>query len=338
MLEGESRTHRRARRRRPPSKAKQVLPFIGLILLVAAVWAGWDVFQTESDPKDGKTTVVKVEPEPKKEAKKEEKVVIAQRTFVILGVSENGGSKTLSGAIQVVFDPAQNRIGGLFVDPDMFVVIPGRGLLSISDGLEEGPKALAAAISTLLGIESEGYLVIDGAEFSRLKLSKDIGGVFEQYSDGNVPRADSKALGEQMTLISKERRELYDVPVRQLEIGESLYYQPVKDELRRLVKAIWGRAPEFKKAGLRVIILNGNGTPGIGRKAADRLIGKDYRIIDVKNADSFDYTTTRVMVYNQAARKAGKQIVKDLGLGTVVDDALAQDVADIVILLGKDFL
>ncbi len=338
MPEIENRTQRRAKRRRPPSKAKQILPFIGLIAVLALAWVGWDVFFTESDPKDGKTTVVKVEPEQKTEAKKEEKVVITQRTFVILGVTDSGGSKTLSGAVQVVFDPAQNRIGGLFVDPDMFVVMPGRGLQSISDGFNESPKALAAAISTVLGIKSEGYLIIDDADFARLKVNKDIGRVFEQYSDGNVPRAESKELGEQMTLISKERRDLYDVPVRQLEIGESLYYEPVNDELNRLVKAIWGREPSFKEDGLKVIILNGNGTPGIGRKAADRLIGKGYQIIDVKNADSFDYATTRIMVYNKAARRGGKQLAKDLGLGTVVDDALAQDVTDVVILLGKDFL
>lgn len=334
MPDIENRTQRRARRR-PPTKTKQALPIIGIIVLVAIFWTSRDVFLTDSDPKDGKTTVVNVEPV--KKEKKEEKVVISQRTFVILGVSESGGSKTLTGALQVVFDPAKNRIGGLFVDSNTFVVIPGRGLQSISDGFEEGPKALAAAISTLLGIDSEGYLIIDSAELSSLKTSRDIGGVFERYSDGNVPREDSKALGEQMSLISKDRRDLYDVPVRQIEIGESLYYEAVNDELSRLVNAIWGRAPDFKDDGLRVIILNGNGTPGIGRKAADRLIGKNYRIIDVKNADSFDYASTRIMVYNKEAKKAGKKIAKDLGLGTVVDDALAQDVTDVVILLGKDF-
>ena len=335
MPDIENRSQRRARRRRPQSKARQVLPIIGIILLALAVWIGWDVFFTESDPKDGKTTVVNIEPEKKK--KKEEKVVISQRTFVILGVGESGGSKTLMGAVQVVFDPAQNRIGGLFLDPDTFVVIPGRGLQSIGDGFKEGPKALSAAISALLGVESEGYLVIDSDEFSRLQVGKDIGGIFERYSDGNVARAESKAIGEQMSLIPKERRDLYDVPVRQLEIGESLYFEPVNDELSRLVKAIWGHAPDFKDDGLRVIILNGNGTPGIGRKAADRLIGSNYRIIDVKNADSFNYATTRIMVYNQEAKKAGKKLAKDLGLGTVVDDSLAQDVTDVVILLGKDF-
>ena len=339
MLKGVRRTQRRVKRRRPPSKVKQALPIIGTILIVVVIWAGWDVFLTESDPKDGKTTVVKVEPEPKKEEeKKEEKVVITQRTFVILGVGESGGSKILTGAAQVVFDPAQNQIGGLFLNPDTFVLIPGRGLQSIADGFKEGPKALAAAISALLGIESEGYFVIDGDQFSSLKENKDIGSVLEQYSDGNVPRDESKALGEQMSLIPKERRDFYDVPVRPLEIGESLYYEPVNDELSRLVKAIWGRAPDFKDDGIRVIILNGSGTPGIGRKAADRLTGKGYRIIDVKNADSFNYTTTRIMVYNQEAKKAGKKLVKDLGLGTVVDDSLTQDVTDVVILLGKDFM
>ncbi len=201
MPDGENRTQRRDRRRRPSSKARQALPIIGIILFVAAVWVGWDVFLTESDPKDGKTTVVKVETELEKKEKKEEKVVITQRTFVILGVSQSSGSKTLTGAAEVVFDPARNRIGGLFLDPETFVVIPGRGLQSIADGFKEGPKALAAAISALLGIESEGYLIIDGDEFSRLKVNKDIGSVFEQYSDGNVPRAESKALGEQMSLI-----------------------------------------------------------------------------------------------------------------------------------------
>lgn len=336
MPESEDRTKRRLRsrqRRQQRSGALKMILAVGVVAV--AVFSGWSLFSIQPVEKAKDATVVEVESS--ESEPKEEKTIISQRTFTVLGVGEGEDGKNLTGAAQVVFDPAQNGIGGLYFDPNTFVVIPGRGLQSISEGYPEGPKQLTAAIAELIGIKSEGYLIISDTEFAHLKESKDVAGLFAEYSDGNVARSEAKELAEQMGAIPKDRRRLYDLPVRRLEIGESQYYEPVKDEMERLVKAIWGRAPQKNDKGVRVIILNGNGTPGVGRTAADRLVDKGYRIIDVKNADHFNYDKTRIMVYNRKAKNVGAALVKDLQSGTVVEESMAQDVMDAVILLGKDF-
>lgn len=324
----------RKRRRRRGSGGR--ILFVILILIVAgAGWGVWNVFGTSLRPKGAKTTEVRVSrAKPKKSAKT---TVIAQRTFVVLGVSENGDEKSLVGAAQVVFDPAQNRIAGLYVDPKTFAFVPGRGLLSLADGFSEGPKRIAPIVSELIGIKAEGYLVVGEADFAVLKETKDVPALFSRYNDGNVSRSELKALAARMKVIPVDRRNLYDLPVRDFTIGDTTYFNPVKDELKGLVEAIWQRPREKKRADVKVIILNGNGVPGIGRKAADRLSAEKVTIVDVKNADKFDYEATALIAYTQKGRKATKDMADALGVGETRSEPMAQDVADVVVILGGDF-
>lgn len=87
-----------------------------------------------------------------------------------------------------------------------------------------------------------------------------------------------------------------------------------------------------------VAMLNGNGTPGIGLKAASLLDMNDFEIVNSTNADSFDHPDTIVFLYSKEASvvSAGERIVSALGVGRIEfkDD---HDVADITVLIGADF-
>jgi hypothetical protein len=334
----ESRTERRAgRRRRRQANSGSLFIILAVIVVAGLGWGAWNFFGSGSVAKKGKTTVVKVSPD-NESTKTPKKTMITQRSFVILGVSEADGEENLTGAVEIVFDPAQNSVGGLYLDPATFVLIPGRGLQSISGGYKEGAKKLSQGIEDLVGVEAEGYLVVSDADFTTLKETKDLSPIFGEYNDGSVPRSESKKLAAQMKIMPKDRFHLYDLPVRELPLGESVYYEPVQDELGRLVKAIWGHGPKQNEDEVRVIILNGCGAPGIGQQAADKLIKDGYKIVDVKNADNFDYSTTRIIVYNPRAKKAGSRMADSLGVGKVAEDSMVQDVTDVVIILGKDFI
>ncbi len=330
----EYQRRRTARIRKRRNKTVTRLSIAGALVVLLAIAGYIGLTPLELGQKGAKkATVVKVG---KDEVKDDtEKDVAAQRTLILMGVDESDGVRTLTGVAQVVFDPARNRVGGVTISPDVFITIPGRGLNRIKDGFSEGSKKTSDAIAALTGVDAEGYIEISGPAFSSMIETKEIGDQIAGVLGGNIE--DAKALGERISLIPVDRITLVELPVKPIDIGEETYLDPDRDDLVRLVKSIWGREPAKRKQPVRVIILNGNGTPGVGRRAADRLVGEGFRIVDVKNADHFDYQETEVLAYTARGKGAAAGLVKQLELGIVIDKPLAQDVTDLVVVVGKDF-
>jgi LCP family protein required for cell wall assembly len=90
----------------------------------------------------------------------------------------------------------------------------------------------------------------------------------------------------------------------------------------------------------RVRLLNGNGSPEIGQKAAAMLVPAGLRVEVTGNADNFDYRSTKIVIYGDdaAALALGKEIRNLLGVGTVEVGTRAQSVVDVTVVLGKDFV
>ena len=86
----------------------------------------------------------------------------------------------------------------------------------------------------------------------------------------------------------------------------------------------------------RVIVYNGSGIPGIAGVAARELIRLGYKVVDTRNADRFDYATTQI-VLQHGEDPLGKQLQKELGVGTVVVQDANQQIADVIIIVGKDY-
>ncbi|MEL7668137.1 MAG: LytR C-terminal domain-containing protein, partial [Actinomycetota bacterium] len=61
------------------------------------------------------------------------------------------------------------------------------------------------------------------------------------------------------------------------------------------------------------------------------------RVVDTKNADRFDYAATLVVVQD-GDLKQGEQVATALGTGEVVDKPSEQDVADVIVIIGKDYV
>lgn len=322
--------HRVRRQRRQRFIRTVAAVFIGFAL----VWFGWSY--THSGPGTKSAQTINID-QPKAKSKKTAKSVVSQRTFVVLGVDENGGKESVKGALELVYDPAQNKVSGLSVDPNTYVPMPTRGLQSIDEGFGEGAKDLAAAISEMTGVKAEGYVVLKGDVYANIVADKKPGEFFSRREEGSMSATEAKALSAKFGAVAGSRVKFVSLPVKTMVVGEQTYYQSDKAELKRLVTSIWGKQPPLVRDAVRVIILNGNGTPGVARTAADRLGGKGFKILDVKNADKFTYTKTEILVYNAKAKKSGTKAVKALGAGIVIDKEAAQDVTDLVILIGKDF-
>lgn len=118
-------------------------------------------------------------------------------------------------------------------------------------------------------------------------------------------------------------------------------YRVDEDELDEIVNSsLASSRPATPTAGrVRVQILNGVGTPGIGREVDRLLDGEPVRVVRSDNAKDFDQEATRILIYGDdpAIRAAAEQVRARLGVGTIELSRQPQSVVDLTIVVGGDF-
>jgi len=86
---------------------------------------------------------------------------------------------------------------------------------------------------------------------------------------------------------------------------------------------------------IRVQVLNGSGEGGIGRRVASALREGGFHVVEVGNADRFDYFTTLVVARREDDGPA-REVARFLGGPPVIRQVWDQDLADVTVLLGGD--
>ena len=125
--------------------------------------------------------------------------------------------------------------------------------------------------------------------------------------------------------------------VKPITVGPQTYFEPQREALADLLESWWGvKLSESDKASFALIVYNGAGTPGIAGEAAQQLIRGGFRVVDTKNADNFNYKQTQIVVQDKDMA-AGDAVKKVLGTGKVIDQPSDQDVADVIVIIGKDY-
>ncbi|HEX6918788.1 MAG TPA: LytR C-terminal domain-containing protein [Actinomycetes bacterium] len=93
--------------------------------------------------------------------------------------------------------------------------------------------------------------------------------------------------------------------------------------------------------GVRVLVQNGVGTPGLVDKARTRLVDAGLRFVNGGNAAQFGRTTTVVLIPDGSdeSLQRGKRVAKTLGVpaGAVEISNQGQTVAEVIVILGRDF-
>ncbi|MFQ5628434.1 MAG: LytR C-terminal domain-containing protein [bacterium] len=90
---------------------------------------------------------------------------------------------------------------------------------------------------------------------------------------------------------------------------------------------------------LKLEVLNGCGTPGIGKKFADHLEKNGFTPANVDNFDNFDMPNTIIIDRKSAHKLNGLRVAESLGLpaSTVIyQEKDVQDV-DVTVVIGKDY-
>jgi hypothetical protein len=134
------------------------------------------------------------------------------------------------------------------------------------------------------------------------------------------------------------------LPVIKVDTGtDAITFRIDADGTRVLVDQLLAQSvpPGARVEGNRVLVLNGVGTPGLGEKVRAKLVPAGFVFVGSRNAPSFGYAKTQVLVKDQTTAGAalGARVAK--ALGVPVSSVAASDqigtIADVVVVVGRDF-
>lgn len=86
-----------------------------------------------------------------------------------------------------------------------------------------------------------------------------------------------------------------------------------------------------------VIVVNGNGEPGVGESVAAKIVPAGFRVVLSQNADRFDHQTTAVIASGDEHVGAARRAQEALGVGEVQVTRVPSGLADVTIVVGKDY-
>jgi hypothetical protein len=112
------------------------------------------------------------------------------------------------------------------------------------------------------------------------------------------------------------------------------YLRPDYEAVAALMEERFGMA---RQPPVRVLVLNGTGSPGVGELVAERLIPEGYRVVVSENASNFDHRETLVVAGSEESRGAAERIRRLLGVGALSVSAVPSGLGEVTILVGEDY-
>ncbi|MBN2405194.1 MAG: LytR C-terminal domain-containing protein [Coriobacteriia bacterium] len=257
----------------------------------------------------------------------------AKENLLIIG--ENG--KSGADFLAVRLDENGGQVFGIAVPDGAFMEVPGQGFERIGDSYGAGPEVSMAAISNYLSVPFEKYIVVDQDTYQEALTAQSLDGVMEHVIDTGLDDGEREEIAAFMSGVPSENVALVPLPVKPISLGDQTFFEPQREEVAELLLSWWGVKIGVDENIIRVIVYNGAGIPGIAGEAAQVFIRNGMRVVDTKNADRFDYEETLIVVQDGVVEN-GQRVKDVLGVGTIVDQASEQDVADIIVIIGADYV
>jgi len=258
------------------------------------------------------------------------------QTFLVIGSSKSSKEKEeCSGLIIALYNPASQEVNSFYLPPELMLETGSFGVDKVKSVLMGGVPLAILSVRNLLGIKIDHYFKIPSRKFESIIASTDFTPLKESIQSDLTLR-ERKAFVKKLSLIKEENRKLLSLPSQEIKVGEEIFYQPKRDEIERLVVLYWGREFSAISQAPKAIILNGCGEPGLGAKAAEKLINAGFRVVDVKNANTFGYKETLISCA-VGKQELAEEVRKLLGTGLVKLEEGGGTVVDLTIILGWDF-
>jgi hypothetical protein len=264
----------------------------------------------------------------------------------LLGVTIDGSWVLDSAGFQRLV----TAVGGIDVTVDV-PVVRGRTVVLQAGGQHvDGTRALAFATFLAPGEEEQSRLA---------RLQEVLGGLVAALPDdttrlvsgldANARRTQQpKDVGALLAGLHQDGRDdalqFRSLPVVRVDSGnDDVRFRLDPAASKVLVDELLADSvPEGARAeGNRVLVLNGVGTPGLGAKVRDKLVRNGLVFVGSRNASSFGYAKTLVLVKDatQEGAALGARVARALGVpasSVQVSDQIGT-IADVVVIVGKDF-
>ena len=256
----------------------------------------------------------------------------AKENLLIIGVE---GEEAV-GFLAMRVDRKGNQVFGIAIPDGAFLEVPGQGFERAGESFKAGPEVSLSMVSNYLTVPFRSYLVVPAETYRTVLKNQSVAGITESATASDLNETEKAALAKILADMPQKNTALVPLPVKPIKLGDQTYFEPQRAQVADLLKSWWGVDASQAAKVTRVIVYNGAGVPGIAGEAAQQLIRNGFRVVDTKNADSFDYKTTKVVVQD-GPLKQGQEIVRVLGVGTAVSKPSDQDVADVIVIIGKDY-
>jgi hypothetical protein len=254
--------------------------------------------------------------------------------------------------------------GALVLPPEAVLTIPGQGEGTVGEALTLPGRQAATAVGNLLGTWVAHHATIDDGDL--VALADDLGGVelagelkesedLRSMLDEPAPGATAGLQVVLETLLAArvgwDAGDLSDadraqsvvealraaagsrvVQLQLEEVADGVFRPSPKQVSEALVDAFGGPSEQ----AVPVIVLNGNGVPGIGEIVAERILPGGFRIAVSDNASSFDHDETLVVVGSPDDVGLGQRVRDLLGVGNV-SVSVGSGIAPVTVVVGRDF-
>ena len=153
----------------------------------------------------------------------------------------------------------------------------------------------------------------------------------KDYIETNIEARDTVALANLFRGVNQEKFRIETVQGEPVYIEGISYLEPNVEEVQQRVKSlIYG-----KNSGMKVEVLNGNAMTGIAHKIANDLELQGFEIVNLGNADNFNYEKTKITIYSKEVNLNNefKKLFNDF---EIVKEYQTNANLDLVIILGKD--
>jgi hypothetical protein len=252
----------------------------------------------------------------------------------LLFIAEEEGRAVGFLALKVEGD--REQIYGIAIPDAAFVEVPGLGFQRIGESYESGADVSLSAVSNFFTVPFATYAIVPADAYQSALTSQSVTGLLTAATETNLAEEDIERWDTIFETVEPDNVALLPLPVKPINVGSQTYFEPQREEVSDLLEQWWGVTIGGDEGVVRVIVYNGSGEPGIAGAVAQQLIGRGYRVVDTKNADSFDYEETQVIVQTSDPA-VGDGVAEALGVGLVTVQEANQDVAEVIIIIGKDY-
>jgi hypothetical protein len=247
------------------------------------------------------------------------------------------------------------------------VSIPGHGLGDVGSAAHTNDVALVATtVESILGIRVDGSVGLPAKELRR--LVDDLEGIevegertqgrevvrylagapgseeerlvrWQEVLEGTLRAASGRPAA--LSVVPEDVRAVFaagieDVLLLPVEDRGAGIARPDGEAIRALVRE-WFVPTAPGGEEVRLVVLNGNGRPGIGEDVARLLVPQGYRLMSSGNANRFDVRVTRVIASSRADLPAARKAKRTLGVGRVFVGHQPTGLADVTVVVGLDF-